>query len=634
MLRLSRLTLFTLLLALCAGYCPAEETMRKSELIGIPIKSVVFGNSHGVVHTSPTGEPGMFYIPYYSTTGSALLGYNPQTDEAVEVKLGSSGGYGCCVGSDGALYIGGVGPGNMYRYDPATGELINVGGSKTGATYIWATAASEDGKVYGACYPTCNVIEYDIATRTLTDLGRMDDKEKYCRSICVAQDGKVWVGIGTHARLVVLDPKSGERTNVLPEKYRAGSSCYDLGVSGKYVFASIIRHPYTLLVFDAETQQVVADLGAAPDSVWWMNTKGAAPGEAYLYSLPNGDLYHYNVATGKLTLKAESLGQCDRVIDDRYVHGINDQDYFLYDLQEGKYLSRRKLSEAGEGMAVYTLTAASDGNLYGSTYINQHIFRYDVQNDELTDLGKVIRVGGQVDSIHNGHDGKVYLGAYVMANVAIYDPAQPWRPGREPGSNPLELGAVGHGQYRTQSIALGPEGNIWVGSIPSYNSAPTGALTRWNHVNGDKKTWTDLVPGGAVSDITVDDRYVYCAGGGKFFVMDPKTDTKVYEEARGVSALVTAAGGQIVGSSGEEVFVFDPAEMKVTKTVPSPIGSMDYMTVAPNGRIYGINGSAVGQIDPATWQGAKIAQEGGKFLAADADSTLYFARGSQLYRLK
>jgi hypothetical protein len=82
------------------------------------------------------------------------------------------------------------------------------------------------------------------------------------------------------------------------------------------------------------------------------------------------------------------------------------------------------------------------------------------------------------------------------------------------------------------------------------------------------------------------------------------------------------------------MFVFDPALLKMVKTFASPIGRMDSMTVAPNGKVYGINGSAIGEIDPATWSGAKIAQEGGQFLAADGDSNLYFARGAQLYRLK
>lgn len=145
--------------------------MRQAELVGIPIKAVVYGNSHAVIGASPGGREDMFYIPYYSTTGSALLGYHAGTDELVNVKLGSSGGYGCCVGPDGALYIGGIGPGDLYRFDPATGEVESLGGSQFGVTYIWATAVSQEGKVYCACYPTCSVLEYNITSGELGEVG-------------------------------------------------------------------------------------------------------------------------------------------------------------------------------------------------------------------------------------------------------------------------------------------------------------------------------------------------------------------------------------------------------------------------------------------------------------------------------
>ena len=131
------------------------------------------------------------------------------------------------------------------------------------------------------------------------------------------------------------------------------------------------------------------------------------------------------------------------MVEKRYVHGISDQDYFLFDLKENRFLDRTPLAEAKDGMAIYTLTGAADGNIYGSTYINQHIFRCDARSGKLTDLGKVVRIGGQVDSIHAGRDGKVYLGSYVLATLSIYDPAKPWNPGRDLPGNPRELGSRG-----------------------------------------------------------------------------------------------------------------------------------------------------------------------------------------------
>ncbi len=607
--------------------------MRQASLIGIPIRAVVYGNSHGVLARSPAGEDGMFYIAYYSSTGGALIGYQADTEELVTAKLPSSGGYGCAVGTDGALYIGGIMPGNLYRYDPGTGDLANLGGSEFGAQYIWATAASPDGKVYCACYPTCSVLEYDIETQTLRDLGKANDSEQYVRSICVDHRGKVWAGVGNRAHLVVLDPVSGERHDVLPEEYAGNSTVYDLAASGEYVLASIL-YDGKVLVFDADTEELVRVVPQPEDSLSWMNANGAPPGEAYLYATPGGDLYHYDIETGELTLLAPNLGQCEQVVDGRYVHGISDQEYFLYDLGEKKELCRSKLAEAVDGMRIQTLTGALDGNLYGSTYINQHMFRYSPQTGELLDLGKVIRLGGQVDSIHAGRDGRIYMGSYVHATLSIYDPTKPWAPSRDPDGNPRELGMVGHGQYRTQAIVLGPDGSIWVGSIPSYNSAPTGALSRWDPETGERKSWLDLVPGGGIYRIAADDRYLYCAGGGRFFVWDPETESKLSEEERAAYSLVLTAAGEVLGNSGDEMFVFDPDEMRVSATFPSPIGRMDSMALGPDGRTYGINDSSIAEIEPEARAGRQISTEGGHLISTVPAGDIYFARGAALYRLQ
>lgn len=607
--------------------------MKKAEFIGIPIKAVAYANSRAVLAESPRGTPDMFYISCFSSAGSELLGCHLATQELVKVKLLSAGGYGCRVGSDGAIYIGGVRPGNLYRYEPATGKLESLGGAQFGVSFIWDAAASADGKVYGACFPTCSVIEYDIAARTLKDLGRLNASEQMARAICVDHKGKVWVGIGARAHLVTLDPRTGAHHDVLPQEFAHNSMCYNLNASGPYVLCSVLFDG-KMLVFDADTEKLVRVIPAPSDSVFWMNARGAPDGEAYLYNSPNGDLYRYDIKNDKLVLLAPLLGQCEWVAAGRYVHGINDQDYFRYDLSKKKVLDRRPLTESREGMNIFTLTGHSCGRIYGSAYINQHIFVYDPTPGKTTDLGKVVRFDGQVDSIHSGRDGKIYMGSYTMACLSIYDPSGPWRPGRRKEDNPRELGAIGKGQYRTKAIALGPDGNIYVGSIPEYNTASNGGFTRWNAATGEHKTWTDLAPGGAVEHIAVDGRFVYCAGGGVFFVWSPEDEKKIYEEQRAVFSLCAAPNGKIVGNSGTEMFVFDPQEMKIVKTFVSPIGEMSCMTVGANGKIYGINRSAVGEIESGNWTGKKIAAEGGSFLAADKDHVLYFARGPQLYRLK
>ena len=568
------------LLSFCSEFgtgppCRAAEI----EDLGVAVRAVVFGNSQGCLAESPQGHPGMFYIPYYSTTGGALVG------------------------------------------------------SRLGGTYIWACAASPDGmKIYAACYPTAGVLEYDLASRTLRDLGRMSPSEQYARSIAVDVLGKVWVGIGTHADLVVYDPQTEEHRSVLPQEYKHNSCAYDVYASGDHVFAELL-YDHKHLIYDTRTEQPAAVLGQPPDGLSYMAARGGKEGCFYFHATLSGTLYRYRVGQPEPEKLAERLGQVAVVDGDRYAYAIDDQDFVLYDLTEQRALVRRKLAEARDGMALFSLAAAGDGKIYGSTYINMHMFSVDPQTGTIDDLGKALRWGGQIDSMHGGRDGKVYMGSYLHAVVSVYDPTRPWKIGTDRDSNPREIGPVGSGQYRTRSITLGPDGRVYVGSIPSYNSAPTGAFSRVDPESGEIRTWLDLVPGGAVDHVVADEHYLYGAGGGKLFVFDPEQAKVVLTLDLPVSALVLAPGGRIVGTGGGKLFVFSPSEMRVTHTADNPLADFTHMCPAPDGNLYGINPSRIGRIVAETWQVDEVAAEGGTFLAADQEGRLYFGRGSHVLRL-
>ena len=606
------------------------------EDLGVAVRAVVYGNSHGCLAESPSGQAGMFYIPYFTTTGGALVGIHPQSGEHVHVPLPSKGGYGTAVGADGAIYVGGVHPGDLYRFEPSTGQVKSLGGSQFGATYIWACATSPDArKIYAACYPTAGLLEYDVETRTLRDLGRMSETEQYVRSIAVDGEGKVWAGIGTHADLVVWDPRTEEHRSVLPPEYKHNSCTYDVRASGGHVFAELL-YDHKHLVYDARTEKPVALLDKPPDGLSYMAARGGRDGCFYLCASLSGTLYRYRAGQGEPEKLAERLGQVALVERDRFAYVIDDQDFVYYDLADGKELVRRKMAEATDGMAIQTLAAGTDGKIYGSTYINMHMFSVDPEGETINDLGKVVRWGGQVDSMHGGRDGKIYMGSYAYAVVSIYDPTRPWKIGTESDCNPREIGPIGSGQYRTRSTVLGPDGRIYIGSIPSYNSAPTGAFSRVDPATGEIRTWLDLVPGGAVGHVLADDQYVYGAGGGKLFVLDPKAeeaDEILVKLDLPVSAMVLAPSGEVVGTGAGRLFVFAPSKMEVTYTAQNPLGDFSHMCRTPDGNLYGINASRIGRIVPGTWQIEPVAAEGGLFLAADQKGRLYFARGSHVLRV-
>jgi sugar lactone lactonase YvrE len=321
------------------------------------------------------------------------------------------------------------------------------------------------------------------------------------------------------------------------------------------------------------------------------------------------------------------------VKDGRYAYGTDDQDFFVFDLQASKHITRVKFAEARDGMGLMTLCAGKDGFIYGSTYINQHMFRLEPKTGRMVDLGKVVRTGGQVDSMCAGRDGKIYMGSYTRAVVSVYDPSKPWQPGDDARANPREVGGI-KGQYRTRSCALGPDGNLYMGTIPSYNSAPSGAFSRINPATNEITTWHNLVPGGAAHWVAADDQFVYGAGGGKFFMFDPATAKCVFVTDLAVSAMTLAPTGDIVGTDAKQLFVFSPRERKFIVRQPCPVGAFSHMCVAPDGNCYGINSGRIARITPGDWRVTELVAQGGALLAADPDSNLYFSRGSEVFRLR
>jgi hypothetical protein len=105
------------------------------EELGIPINAVNYENTGGTLASGPGGEGTMFYTSYYRSTGAELVGYDFRTGRMTRKKLPSRGGYGLCVGKDGAVYVGGVGPGDLYRYDPRTDSLTTLAARQFGVEY-------------------------------------------------------------------------------------------------------------------------------------------------------------------------------------------------------------------------------------------------------------------------------------------------------------------------------------------------------------------------------------------------------------------------------------------------------------------------------------------------------------------
>ncbi len=602
------------------------------EPLGIPINAVNFMNSHGVLVEDAEGGKTV-YTSYYRSTGAELVGIDFRSGRVVRKPLGSNGGYAIVLGRDGSIYAGGVNPGDLYRYEPKSDTLTTIKTSKFGVQYIWDGAEGKDGVIYCAAgYPRTKLVTFDPKTGETRDLGEMTPGQEYMRALCVDSQGRIWCGVGMKAHLVVYDPATGDRSEVLPAEYASSAAVYGLLASGDHVLATLM-HDGLILVFDARTQKVIRKILPPKGEQSWMMAPGGSGDTAYLYTSPSFDVYRCDLRSGETKPVTKSFGQVLLVEGERWLHGIDDQSYKAYDMQSGRVVAEKRLTEGGDGMDVFSLTSGPDGDIYGSTYINMHMFRCDAASGKLTDMGRASRWPGQIDSMSLGVDGRICIGAYIHAVVSVYDPREPWRPGQVEGSNPREIGPVGKGQYRTRANCRGPDGKIYVGSIPAYNSAPTGAMTICAPASGAMDVRVDFVKGGTVDVLVADDAYVYGAGGGEFFVYDPKTDKKVFHIARPVASLAVIKGGKVAGSGGGEVFIYDREAGKIVIAKSNPAGNFTHMASGADGLAYGVNPKAVASIS-ADGSVSTLAEEGGRFAAVDGQGRVYFARGPKLFRAR
>jgi len=598
--------------------------------IGVPVKAVVYANTHPLLAPGPDGEE-MFWTSYFSNTGCELIGYNYKTDRLIKKDLPACGGFGMTAGKDGSIYIGGVCPGNIFCYNPFTENLFTIEVSGSEGQYIWDLDTTDDGRVWGACYPQ-RLIMYDPQEHRVSDFGKLCPESVYMRSICTDEKGRVWCGLGVPARLFVYEPETGRKLDVLPEEYHNSSFVYSIISSGKYVLA-YVSFNNIVLVYDISSFQIIHTIGPVEGETGWLTVPYGDENTAYLYTVPSGHLYECDISSGRLQILAENLGQ-PACVSRSLVHGLMDQKYFCYDLQKRVMLKTRILTESRNGMNIQALCAGPDGNIYGSTYINQHIFCYDVAKRKMTDLGKVIRSSGQVDinGICCGRDGKIYMGSYPYAVISCYDPAKPWHPGQDRHSNPREFGPIGKGQYRVRGIVQAGDGSVYIGTIPDYLSGPCGALTRFDPVSGHKDVWTDLLPGGGATALVAGQRYVYASGGGEMIVVEPESGKELHREKLGVVSMVyDTHTDNVIGNTEEEYFVFNSRQMRIINRGRLSYKPLTAMTCTIEGKIYGINEHSIFVVAPDTGRAERIIDEGGQFLAADREGNLYFARGPRLY---
>ncbi len=611
-----------LVMLVAAGAADAGEFVD----LGVPVRHAQVMNA--MVGPDADGRMTQIYA-YMMAAGelSFLLQIDPGTGEVSRFDLpeGKSA-WNSTIGPDGRVYLGVVGkePGvALWAFDPARPEdgLFHVADLSDTEKVIWRLAAGEHA-IYGGTYPNALVLAYDLDTGEVHKHGPFTETGTYARPIFAGADGWVYAAVGTADwDMIALNPATGEFHSVRTDEQRQAGSMLPEGWQA------------------------------------WGRTYRAQDRTVYYW---DNDGWH-RLWEGASTLVADDqIGRWGKQpMEDGRVLGVFHPDgrYSLVNRDTGE-IAWYTYEYDAPGSRLFMVAEGPGGAIYGSSIIPLIMFRHDPASGASEQLGNPTTVGGEIYSMATRARAlgeRLYLAAYPGAYLSIYDPARAWAFGTAPDSNPRGFGVLGDGHCRPHATIVGPDDRLYVGSTPDYGQLG-GALAVF-----DPEAWAvvenyrGLVPDQSITALAYDPATGLILGGTNItggggstptateaviFAWDPLAKRIVWQVApvegsQGVTGL-TMAGGRLVASvKGNSVCVLDPAsgELLGRGTVPAGWVHAAAIGTHSDGMVYGLTGSCIYRVDPATCEVSLVAPvEGGISCGlALTDAGVYFGSGTHLW---
>jgi len=580
------------------------------ESLGIPVR--VGGLMGCVVGSNGRGGEALYFN--FNQTGGKLflVQVDPDTGQARQFNAPDGpGAWALITGPDDRIYLGTWDGGLILRFDPKQPEkgIQVLGQPAASESYLWQFDIGEDGKFYACTYPGAKLVSFDPKSGAMEDLGRMHPTEMYARSLAVAPNGKVYVGIGTaQGDLVVFDPATRQHRSLLPPGLRGAENWRAVNVSRRSDGQVYATFGTNLMRLDDEKPTRVS----------------AQPGPPPLKLRDGREVTVFD--RGRFTLKDPRTGQT----------------------------VERTFKYTANGDSIFVLGVGPSNCVYGSTAMPLEVFRYDPAARRSEHLGAM--PGGEVYSMLE-RTGKLYLCYYGGAIMNLYDPAKPyWKFGRGADCNPVTFGGVGDGHLRPRAMVYGPNGLIYIGSEPPYGQLG-GAIGVWDpRQNRTIENYRHVVTNQSIVSLAWEPKTGLLFGGSgnfggggtrpveqeaKFFAFDPRQKRKVFEAALTPGAAnypaTFAANGSVFTTVGDKLFVFDPASLKVTRTLQLPGPQVEIsLGRLRDGRLIGLTTRGVYVFDPKRGELACTATAPVHVNCGFAvvDDAVYFGSGTGLWRYR
>ncbi len=450
------LLLNLIFISMPAKASPASTAITVRDL-GVPVKAVNWIRLHpgrgadgqpSLLATMGQNNGGLFVLDIDLATGHCRQFNAPAPLQQYPISAIRSP-------STGILYVGTHTDGHLLRYDPShpgrgLEDLGVIDGDQ--ATFPTGIAEAPDGKLWIGGHPGCSLTRYDPATGEFKRYGSLDPEDKYLYPH-VGSDGTIAALTKVvHPHLVVFDPVTGKHQTVGPvinPEDKSQRILFFKGLDGrlyldthegKFRVSGTTLEPVTFLppelpgvhaTYKHHYQEVLPMPGGL--TAWWEDGDEGA------------GLYR------KIRLTSTNPTVAPRIIE---------------------------LDWQGAGTNLFALHLAADNNIYGSSFLPEHLFRYSPKDGSTVNLGRCSLMMGEAYAFGNFSDGSMIITSYPKSHISFYDPKKPYRFGTDATANPRDIGRLDDIGIRPVGLAIVPaltkaDGTIvperaWVGSLPDY----------------------------------------------------------------------------------------------------------------------------------------------------------------------
>lgn len=648
------------------------------------------------------------YFIYYIMHGSpaALVVVNYETKEIVHTFTleDSKSAWGLDVDENGKLWIGGSVASVLYSYDPNTEEFEKHGSifSNKSDTSIQDLIVSGN-KVYAGSAYGGSLVAYDTETKEIEEFGQIRKRKEFVKAIVADEEtGEIFVSIGSSMDLLVKKPKAKNFTSFLPSKYMSEKYAQDLILTDDFVVARL--YPSNVaVVFDRKTLKIVDEFELNSKTVSTLSPDGKS-----LYYTKAQQLMKYDfetkvhtelglylpkgteainldfilkepedeVVTEEQSNVSPSITSIDKSIPtitgpaiknpiteepniEKPVEEVpieegskgwilsgmvdNLGQLFEYNPQtsEIKYL-QFELPE--QPVELYTLASSSDGTkIFANGYMSGGLGVYDVATGDK----ELYRNISQIETMFDINN-KLYIGAYPLARVLIYDRSKPWDT-----ANPKEVIRMNqYGQERTTAVTPYNGGKeIIFGTLPDA-SVGGGALAFYDTVTEKFDIYENFIYNQSIVSLASRGTEVYGGtsihanqqvnprGARLFYFNRSNPDYKKYIQLPFDSSMITSlivdSNNKIWGMADGKLFVYTDefTEIKYVELLPLISGRFRnaQLVDSNDGYIYGSVEGKLFKVAKDKLEVEWLKDKGVYGLEKDMNGNLYYYDGSNLWK--